>query len=261
MLIFSIDDEKPLLRSAERVIGEAVPGSKILSFSDAADALDAVINDNIVPDVVFSDIEMPGMTGIELALKLKAVAPDVRVIFVTAYSEYAIEAFKVHAHGYLMKPLTTQAVSDELKALDLPYTSDPDKLSIRCFGHFEVFWKNEPLFFQRKQTKELLAFLVDREGAACSAEDIITALWNEEDDKSACKQRLRNLMSDLRSTLKSIGMDKILIRGRQQMALRCDAVDCDYYRLLQKDISAVNSYRGAYMIDYPWAEMAAAKIV
>ncbi|MBQ9060598.1 MAG: response regulator [Firmicutes bacterium] len=260
MLIFAIDDEKPLLRAAKRILGEAVPGAEILTFSDASCALSAAADPDSAPDLVFSDIEMPGMTGLELALRLKTAAPDARVIFVTGFSQYAIDAFKVHAQGYIMKPLTVEAVREELSAIPSLTLPSADRLQIRCFGHFEVFWQGEPLLFQRRQTKELLAFLIDREGAACTAEEVMAALWEDETDARAAKQRIRNLINDLKSTLQSIGMEKVLIRSRQQLAVRRDLVDCDYYRMLDGDMDALNSFRGEYMVDYSWAELTAGKL-
>ena len=203
---------------------------------------------------------MPGLTGLEFAVRLKTLSPDTRIIFVTAYSEYAIAAFKVHAHGYLMKPLMVEDVVEELQAI--PSASEPelDKLQIRCFGHFEVFWKGKPVIFGRKQTKEMLAFLIDREGASCTANEIATELWEDETDSKVISQRVRNLISDLKGVLHSIGMDEVLIRDRQQIAIRQDKVDCDYYRLLAGDMEYVNAYRGEYMVDYSWAELTSGKL-
>ena len=264
MLIFVIDDERPLLAGEERTIREVVPDAKMLCFNDAEDAMAAVTEHGEKPDIVFCDIEMPGMTGLEFAVKLKKTAPDARIIFVTGFSKYAIEAFKVKAHGYLLKPLTADAVREELSSLPESYkAADPmqtDKLQVRCFGHFEVFWHGEPLLFQRKQTKELLAFLVDCEGKACTSEEISAALWENETDRSAAAQRIRNLVSDLKQTLHSIGMDRLLIRSRRQLAIRRDCLECDYYRMLAGDVSELNAFRGEYMVDYSWAELTAGKL-
>lgn len=57
------------------------------------------------PDVVFLDVEMPEISGIEVAEKLQSALPDVRIIFVTAYDEYAVKAFELHALDYILKPL------------------------------------------------------------------------------------------------------------------------------------------------------------
>ena len=66
MLIFAIDDERPLLAEAQRAIREAAPDTEIMAFSSAEDALDAIRTQGHSPNIVFSDIEMPGLSGLEL---------------------------------------------------------------------------------------------------------------------------------------------------------------------------------------------------
>ncbi len=261
MLIFTLDDEQILLNQSESVIKEAVPDAEVMAFRRSSEALEAISEKGLKPDVVFSDIEMPGINGLAFAARLKELSPDSVIIFVTAYSQYAVEAFKVHARGYVLKPLEVERVREELASLPSAGSeskhSEPDKLQVRCFGHFEVFWKGEPLIFARRQTKELFAFLIDHEGRTCRAEEIVSAMWEDEFDVSVAKTRLRNLVFDLRNTLAEIGMEDALIRRSGLMAIRREMVDCDYYRMLEGDMDAVNSYRGEYMTQYSWAEVTA----
>ena len=263
MIIYAIDDEPAMLEELHDAIAAAVPGAEIMSFKRAAEVLSAITQPGRQPDVVFSDIKLPGMDGLNLAVQIKNSAPAAKIIFVTGYSQYALEAFKRHVNGYLMKPIDAEMIRAELEALSIPLTETDqtsEKLRICCFGHFEVFWHGKPLFFQRRQSKELLAFLVDREGRACSAEEIAAALWEDDVDMTAPKQRVRNLVSDLRATLREIGMEGLLIRERRQLALRLDLLDCDYYRMLSGDMSAVNAYGGEYMVDYSWAELTSGRL-
>ena len=102
---------------------------------------------------------MPGLSGLEFAVALKTASPDTRVVFVTAFSQSAMEAFRVRAHGYIMKPLKKELVATELRYLPQEPKPKPEKLTVRCFGYFEVFWQGEPLKFERRQTKELLDYV------------------------------------------------------------------------------------------------------
>ena len=263
MLFFAIDDEPAMLSELHDAIAAAVPGAEIMDFKRAADVLSAITEQGAQPDVVFSDIELPGMDGLNLAVQIKNSAPGAKIVFVTGFAQYALEAFKRHVQGYLMKPVDADMIRGELEALSLPLPNlehSAEKLLVRCFGHFEVFRHGKPVFFQRRQSKELLAFLIDREGRACTAEEIAAALWEDDTDLSAAKQRVRNLLSDLRATLREIGMEDLLIRERRQIAVRCEMVDCDYYRMLSGDMSAVNAYGGEYMVDYSWAELTSGRL-
>ena len=214
------------------------------------------------PDAVFLDIEMPGRSGLEIAVKIKETAPEAGIVFVTGYSQYAVEAFRLHANGYIMKPADPESIKEELTHLhgERSTAAPNDKLQIKCFGWFDVFWQGEPLIFKRKSEKELLAYLVDRNGAACTSGEVIAALWEDEDNEKAAKNRLRTILSDLRKTLREIGMEDILIRESRQVAIRRDAVDCDYFRMLDGDVDALNSFTGDYMKQYSWAEMTAGEL-
>ena len=74
------------------------------------------------------------------------------------------------------------------------------------------------------------------------------------------KARIRILISDLRQTLKQIGQEELIIRRSGQIAIRREAIDCDYYRLLDGDVDAVNAFHGDYMLQYSWAEMTAGQL-
>ena len=141
-----------------------------------------------------------------------------------------------------------------------PQRTGGEKLCVRCFGNFDVFFHDRPLVFRRSKTKELLAYLVDREGAACTAEEIINALWEESAEVKNLKSYLRVLTKDLRDTLASVGMEAALIREHDQWAIRKKLLDCDYYRLLEGDVEAASDYHGEYMNQYSWAEQTAARL-
>ena len=260
MMIFAIDDEPKALRVLCRCVEAAAPGAGLRAFDSAFAALDAIRFGGLFPDIVFSDIEMPGLSGLEFAVALKKASPDTRVVFVTAFSQYALDAFQVRAQGYIMKPLTTALVRRELDELPAEPKPAPNRLRVQCFGYFEVFWRGEPLRFARRRTKEFLAYLVDRRGAFCAMEDVISALWGDVDDMKNAKHRVRNYISDLRETLKEIGMEDVLIRRTNNIAIRTELLDCDYYRMLEGDMAAVNAFRGEYMTNYSWAALTAGNL-
>lgn len=257
MLIYAIEDEENMLRLLHNAIAEAAPDAEIVDFLLGSDALEVIRGGGPKPDAVFSDIVMPPPTGLDFAIALKTLSPDTRIVFVTGYSEYAVEAYRLHAKGYIMKPVRAERVREELKLMDLPDLKPTEKLQVRCFGYFEVFWKGEPLHFARSKTKELFAFLVDRRGSACQPEEVIAALFEktEPEKMKQSKQNLRNLVNDLKRVLTRIGQGEVLIRKGSTLCIRPELLDCDYDKMLKGDMAALNRFRGAYMEQYTWAEM------
>ena len=77
---------------------------------------------------------------------------------------------------------------------------------------------------------------------------------------ATAKDRLRHLVGDLRKTLASIGMEDILVRRSGRLAILRDKVDCDFYRMVDGDMEAVNTFTGEYMAQYSWAEMTAGRL-
>ena len=116
-------------------------------------------------DVAFLDIQTGGMSGLELALELKRLQPGVHIIFVTGFSQYAVDAFAMHASGYLLKPATEEAVLRELTFLYQEREASA-RVRVKTFGGFDVYVDGEPLRFGRAKSKELFAYLVDRRGSS-----------------------------------------------------------------------------------------------
>ena len=263
MLIYAIDDEPNMLYLLHEAIAESAPEAEIRDFSLGSKALRCIETEGEAPNVIFSDIRMPGISGLELAARLKELSPKTNLVFVTGY-DYAMDAYQLHVPGYIPKPVEAARIKDELEYL-FPVAQDAEasakgRLRIRCFGAFEVFWKNQPLLFSRKQTKELFAFLVDRKGAFCASDEIIAVLWEGEPHTGNIKHRLWNLTSDLRASLKAIGMEDVLISKSRKLAIRTERIDCDYYRMLAGDSSEAASFRGEYMEQYSWAETTKGKL-
>ena len=248
MKVLLVDDEELQLIRLENAVKTVLPSSEILRYTNPVLAAQETGNENI--DVAFLDIEMPVINGISLAKKLKKVNPLVNVIFVTAYDHYAVEAYKMHASGYVTKPVNAERIKSEIDALRFPVSlKQSKKLQIKCFGNFEVFAGGAPVKFSRKKSKELFAYLVDREGAAINVNELNAVLWEDEDHKSYC----RNLIADIQATLKSVGAEDVFIKRRNECFINVEKVDCDAYEYKNNNPDAIRAYRGEYMIQYSWA--------
>lgn len=257
MKIIAIDDERPALNILVRAISEAAPDAEIMRFERTDALLTALRERTILPDVAFLDIEMPNMNGLELAKLVKDLCPDVNIIFVTGFSRYALDAIAVRPSGYMMKPATVNKVLAELHNLrNIPLDTTPSQRQrVQCFGEFEVFFNGAPLHFTHDNAKALFACLIDRKGATITAEEIAALLWGRNPDGTVPGDSFREAISNLTQSLKDADAPDVLIRDGQTLAVRTDALDCDYYDFLNGDVAAINRYTGQYMAQYGWARM------
>ena len=247
MIAIAVDDEILMLGALVAAIKASPDISKVSQFTGCEEAL-AFVKENPV-DVASLVIHMRGMGGLALAEKIIGFYPECRIVFCTGYEEYAIPAFKLHASGYLMKPVSAKDVQEEIDNIKgIRQSQKP--LTVKCFGTFEVYARNKKLTFKRTKTKELLAFLVDRNGAGVTVAEIGVALWeNNEDQKN--QNYIHQLFRDLRMSLESVGAEGVFERNNYFYSLNPEKLDCDYYAYLK---TGKPEFRGEYMSQYSWAE-------
>ena len=260
MNTLTIDDKQLAVNALCRILRQIDSNGEHAGFTSAKKALDWLSAGHSA-DVVFLDIEMPEMSGLELAKRIREQCGHSNIIFVTGYSEYALAAHELYVSGFLMKPADEESVRTALNHLRDPITVTTDSqpectiLTVQCFGNFEVFQNGIPLHFARSKTRELFAYLVDRRGASCTMGELISILWESKPDTISQRSQLRNLIHDLRSTLEEQDAGDVLIRSRNTISINYRLIDCDYYRFLKHDLQAVNQYQGEYISQYSWAEM------
>lgn len=252
MKILIIDDEWAARKELERVVRNVVTDADIRMASNAGDALK--LGRSEIFDVIFLDIQIPDMDGLSIAKEILEVHPQTNIVVTTANPQYALEAVRLYVCDFLVKPLQEKDLRNAFEHLRWPVEAELQRLKIQCFGPFEVFWNGRPLTFSRSKTKELLAYVIDHNGASCTSEEIAAALWESISDMTLTKSYIRILIQDLRQTLDSIGMGSLIIRRSNEIAIRRDMLECDYYRFLEGDKEARDSYRGEYMSQYAWSE-------
>ena len=247
MIAIAVDDEILMLGALVAAIKASPDISDVFHFSGCDEAL-AFVKENSV-DVAFLDINMRGMGGLALAEKIVSACPACKIVFCTGYEEYAISAFKLHASGYLMKPVSAEDVQEEINNIKgIRQSQQP--LTVKCFGTFEVYAKGEKLTFKRSKTKELFAFLVDRHGAGVTVAEIGAALWETDEDQRN-HNYIHQLFRDLRQSLEAVGAEEIFERNNYFYSINSEKLDCDYYTYLK---SGKPEFRGEYMSQYSWAE-------
>ena len=247
MIAIAVDDEALMLGALAKAISASPDITSVTKFSDC----EAVIEHlkTFPADIAFLDIHMRGMGGLALAEKIMEIRPECKIVFCTGYEEYALPAFKLHAAGYLLKPISAADVQAEINHIKgIRLREKP--LVVKCFGNFEVYIHNEKLTFKRSKTKELLAYLVDRNGAGVTIAEIGVALW-EDDEEYKNHNYIHQLFYDLRHTLEAAGVGEIFIRNNYLYSIDPEKLDCDYFSFLR---TGKPDFYGEYMTQYSWAE-------
>ena len=261
MRILCVDDE-PLVLQLTVSLCESIPDvEEAIGFSFVQDALGWLKTNK--PDVALLDIDMPEINGLQLAAKIKTMQPDTAIIFLTGFSQYAVDAFAMHASGYLLKPVSKETLEEELRYAVSSHPAKPEEtphIAAVTFGNFDLFVDGQAVPFSRSKAKELLAYLIDRQGSNVTRADAFSALWEDAFYDRSMQKQFDVILRSLRMALEEAGVPEILEMQRGSLRIRSELIRCDLYRFMAGDIDAINSYRGEYMSNYAWAELTEAYI-
>ena len=253
MKIMIVDDEAHALNNLIACIKDIRPSAEIFSFLRSDEAL-SFAKTNASFDVAFLDINMPVITGIDLAKEIKKIQPQLNVIFCTAYSEYAVDAIRLHASGYVNKPYEKDDIERELDNLLHPVAAPMPKVFVRTFGDFDMFINGVAVTFLRAKCKEMLAYLVCKKGGVANRKELAAALFGDEYSMKT-QNYLVHIYSDLVKSLKKYNADGLLIKGHNQYAVDTNLFSCDLYDYHAGKPEAINAYRGDFLTQYEWADL------
>lgn len=234
---------------------ELLKDADIVAATDYEQVMDAAKEQF---DIAFLDIDTLGAAGIDIAKQLQKIYPNINIILLSVYEKYAVEAFRLMASDYLLKPISTEDVKHALDSLRYPVEeATGKKVTVRCFGNFEIFINGKPVSFKYNKSKEVIAYLVDRRGAICTVKEISANIWEDEKHTSY----IRNIKSDIKNTLVKLGCDGLIDMQWGKMSINTDMIDCDYYNYIEGNDEAANLYTGEYMSNYSWAEYINGKLM
>jgi len=242
-----VDDEQFGGNNTKDAILECEKGKEVVVFNTPMKALEFANGSEI--ECAFLDISMPGMSGIELAKKIKMAQPNCNIIFTTGFDNFYGDAFAIGASDYLLKPITGEKIKRALGNLRNPISEEKGGLVIQCFGDFEVFYNGKNVYFSREKAKEMLAYLVYRNGAAVTKGEIMANLW-EDDNDSYYGVVKKNLID----TLNDLGATDVIVNQWKTLAVNKNAVSCDFYDFQAGKPSAINKFLGEFMSQYSWSE-------
>lgn len=246
-----VDDEILVLKNLQRTLGEAVSNCEIRCFSSSHEAITEITQNDYIPDVALLDIEMPGLNGLELAKRIRQYAPTTKIIFTTGYEHFAVDAFKIHANGYLLKPITKERIQEELSFMNL---LAPKRVCIQCFGNFDIFVDGNRVTFARSKAKELLAYLVHKQGSECTIKELSAVLFEDRSYDIRTQNYMQKIISVLVKTFQAFGLSDVIIKNYNSISIDRAQVECDYYNFLSENHPSTPQYLGEYMAQYSWAE-------
>ena len=249
MNILCVDDERPALDLLTSCIKEVRPNENVYAFQFVDDALASINHDKMSYDIAFCDVEMNEINGVSLAQELKQLLPNIKLVFVTGYDNYAIKAYEMHIDGYILKPINKNKIKDNLDYL-LP---NKQLVEVRCFGNFDLLYQGKSIKFSRNKSKELLAFLIDRRGVAVSANECMAILYEDRCDRKTQKL-FAMVVFDTKRNLKQLGINDLLENSYNSYSINTERVNCDYYNALNGSEKYKDTYMGEYMKQYEWAD-------
>lgn len=236
MKILLVDDEKLVLSIEEKRIAAVLPNAEIFSFNKSSEAVEFAEKNRV--DIAFLDINMSMIDGVTVAKHLQNIYPNINIIFCTGYDEYMSDAFDMYCSGYLLKPVTEEKIRNAIAHLRYPVDEKQFRVEIQCLNGFEIFCDKMPVSFKYNRTKELLAYLVYKNGADCTTLDIIAALFGDDVKRSYFNQ----LRSDLIDSLNEHGISEIIRVNRGSLGIDKNKVLCDYFDYLDGKANHIYSF-------------------
>lgn len=274
-----VDDERLALMKLKLMLEELTTVNIVAAYTDPSEAVIAA--PQLDPDVIFLDIDMPEMNGMQAADIMQELCPRADIVFVTAYNNYATEAFELNALDYILKPVrrdrllkTVRKLEDRV-ALKVQHTQLTDEIMIRCFQSLRFERGGQPLPSIRWRTTkalEMFVYLFHNRNRFVSKDMLLDILWPDFTVKKAAAH-LYTTIYQVRQCLKQGGIDELLISnvsGGEGYMLETgkvliDTVEWENGILNLEPIGAGNSakhqrlfelYAGDYCgdYDYLWAE-------
>jgi two-component system LytT family response regulator len=235
MKVILIDDERPALLQLETLLQETPDIEITGKFLSAQEGLDYLAHEQV--DIVFLDIGMPEMNGLTAAEYIQQIDINIRIVFITAYAEYAIEAFELHALDYLLKPVDPIRFSKTLNRIKAYFPtgeritenlSNPE-LEVICFKRLALSAIIDPegkMKWRTAKIKELFAFLIHHKRKWVARDLLIEAIWPQfTPDKAMI--HLHTSIYQIRKIIKLSGLQATLEFSLESYRLNADNLTTD----------------------------------
>ena len=209
--IMVVDDEQPAIDQLTELIVQSMPIDRLRTYTNSIEAWQQLQIDS--PDLVFLDIEMPGLNGMTFAERIFQENLKSRVVFVTAYHQYAINAFEHNALDYLLKPVRPERFLKTLQKIMQPpiYEKRPQASIaqqqgyISCFGSLEVTGPLGQVQWLTAKAEELFAYLLVHKQV--KLDHIIDDVFSDSTLERA-KWNVHTTLYRIRNSLRDAGLEE-----------------------------------------------------
>ena len=246
-----VDDEAIMLRSFMRN-SEGISQFKVIAqFQSAEEALSFAQNNEF--ELALLDVCLPGMNGIELAVKLRELHPGLLVVFISAYDDYIHDFNEIGGDYYILKPYKKETIQMMAEKVALLATRIQKDIYIQMFGRFNVLKNGVPIKMSGK-TKEILALIATRRGREISNEKIYSTVWENREYSNEHMKVYYNALSRLKHALAEAGASNLLLSTQHGQMLNTAVCDCDYFNWQDGNTESRDNFEGAFLSEYSWGE-------
>lgn len=253
-----VDDEVIMLRSFMR-LSSGINGLNVVEqFSYPEDALEYVEQHKV--DLAMLDVRMPGMSGIELAKKLRELRPEILIVFISAYDEYIRDSNLIGGDYYIVKPYKRETIEMMVQKMLLLSQRLHKEIYMQMFGRFTVLREGKPIPLSGK-AKEILALVASRRGKEISNEEIYSTLWEGREYSNYHMKVYYNALKRLKDLLEEENLSNLLISTSRGQMINTAMFDCDYYAWQDDDMEKRDRFEGEFLSEYSWGEYLLAEIM
>ena len=226
-----IDDEKLAVDNLNHILTQFDELNVVGAFTEIED-LQSCLKENSI-DLIFMDIEMPEINGLNLAAMIIEEYKNIEIVFVTAYNQYAVQAFEVSAVDYILKPLSIPRITKTIETIKrrLPKEAAGNKVFIKCFGGFDIYINDKLVNFKVSKAKEILAYLINSMGKSLGWMTIADDVWPDAYDDKKLMNNFHVASFALRNFLNENGISEIYDYSRNLYRVDITKFDCDFIKL------------------------------
>nr|WP_274528431.1 response regulator [Paenibacillus piscarius] len=229
-----MDDEIPALEMLESLVSRHESFRITATFTSPAEALEQL--PGLLPDLIFMDVEMPQMNGLDLARRIREVSEHSHIVFTTGHTHYAVRAFDVQAMDFLVKPITPKAVNRvyERLARQQSYQRKPERPAadtivpvtaptVTGFGRLEVRdAAGELIQFPTRKAEELFAYLLCHPNREADKWMLADLLWPDMDGERALRS-LHTAIYRVKRVMESAGLPMRIMKTSEGYTLHTEA--------------------------------------